>query len=96
MYSYYDAAHGTGGALSAALRLCQEDRVLVVNGDILLGAPVARLAAEAPYDDLVLTVRAVGDRSVAVSAACVSWATAFWVSQRRAKAAPDRSKRGSM
>lgn len=63
MYSCEDTPLGTGGAMWAALRLCHEDRVLVVNGDTWLGATVAPLAAEAPDADLVLAVRAVADRS---------------------------------
>ncbi|MBX9751001.1 MAG: nucleotidyltransferase family protein [Roseococcus sp.] len=63
LYSYEETPLGTGGAMWAALRLCQEDRVLVVNGDTWLGAPIAPLAAEAPDSDLVLAVRAVADRS---------------------------------
>ncbi|UPT88641.1 sugar phosphate nucleotidyltransferase [Bradyrhizobium barranii subsp. apii] len=63
LYSCEATPLGTGGAMWAALRLCEEDRVLVVNGDTWLGAPIASLAAEAPDADLVLAVRAVADRS---------------------------------
>mgnify|MGYP001240595730 CR=1 FL=1 len=63
LYSREDTPLGTGGAMWAALRLCQEDRVLVLNGDTWLGAPVAPLAAEGPDADLVIAVRMVADRS---------------------------------
>jgi len=54
---------GTGGALWAALRLAEGERVFVLNGDTWLGAPLAPLAEEAPEADLVLAVRPVADRS---------------------------------
>ncbi len=54
---------GTGGAFWAGLRLAEEERVFVLNGDTWLGAPLAPLAAEAPQADLVLAVHPVPDRA---------------------------------
>jgi D-glycero-alpha-D-manno-heptose 1-phosphate guanylyltransferase len=63
VYSREAKPLGTGGAMWAALQLCEEKRVLVLNGDTWLSIPLAPLAAEMPDADLVLAVRAVNDRS---------------------------------
>jgi D-glycero-alpha-D-manno-heptose 1-phosphate guanylyltransferase len=63
VYACEDAPLGTGGAIWAALSLCEGERVFVANGDSWIGVDFMALAAAAPDADIVLTVRPVPDRS---------------------------------
>lgn len=62
-YAEEETPLGTGGAIWAALALCEETRVVVANGDSWIGVSLAVLAGAAPDADLVLTVRPVEDRA---------------------------------
>lgn len=62
-YAQEEQPLGTGGAIWAALRSCDAERVFVLNGDTWLGAALAPVAEEAPGADIVLALRPVADRA---------------------------------